>query len=71
MKAETKGSEMKKERKIMNAEGYFYHPGGDLPGDFRAPKTRGIWRRVASPLRAVYVGRSWAEAWEDHRRNSI
>ena len=62
--------EIKKEqRQKMYEAGYFFHPGGDMHGEMGSPKTRGIWRRVESPLKAVWVGNSWAEAWENYQKH--
>ena len=48
----------------LKREGYFFHPGGDLPGTLNMRKKRGVWRKVDSPVEAVYIGQSWEEASE-------
>ena len=59
---------IKNKNKLKNA-GYFFHPGGDFQGELYAPKKRGIWVTVDSPVKAYYVGASWASAEKHYAQN--
>jgi len=47
--------------------GYFYHPGGDLPGTLNLFKKPGIWKKIPGPVEAVYIAETWEEAEEYSR----